>query len=172
MRAGWNRCPEIRRDLWQTAGVPYFFDGNNLIGLTAAQARVDRETRRDFLKLLSGFATTRGGQYTVFFDGDDPDRSVPPRGVKVRYSAPLSADEAILRWLEGQQRPDEFIVVTNDAGLRSRSGNLGARTMDWAEFTAAMGKGPPARMRRGRREDPVDVKDWARYFGIDDDLLD
>jgi len=77
------------------------FDGNNLIGQSADAARKDRNTRRAFLSRLSSYVTLRGGRFLVFFDGDDPDRSMPPRGIQLRYSAPESTDDAIVRLLSG-----------------------------------------------------------------------
>jgi predicted RNA-binding protein with PIN domain len=151
--------------------MPYWLDGNNLIGQTAARARNDKETRRAFLKLLSGYAAQRGGLFTVFFDGDDPDRSIPPSGVQVRYSAPLSTDDALLQRLCGLQHPGEVIVVTNDSELRSRCRNAGAQVLDWGEFNSVIRKG---RFRKNstERNDPVDVDEWARFFGLDDDSLE
>jgi predicted RNA-binding protein with PIN domain len=149
--------------------VPYWFDGNNLIGQTAAQARGDKETRRAFLKQLSNYAAGRGGRFLVFFDGDDPDCSMPPRGVQVRFSAPLSTDDAILHRLGGMQNPADVIVVTNDADLHSRCRNSGARTMDWAEFSSVMRRASSVLRRRSEKEDPVKVDEWIRYFGLDED---
>ena len=152
--------------------MPYWFDGNNLIGKTVAQAKIDREIRRAFLRLLSDNATARGGRLLVFFDGDNPDRSMPPRGVQVRYSAPLSADDAILQGLTGIQNPGEVIVVTNDSGLRTRCRNAGAKTMNWGEFTSVREKPGAVPQRLVNSEDPVNVDEWARYFGFDDDSLE
>ena len=81
--------------------MPYWFDGNNLIGQSAAAAKSDAGVRRAFLSTLSSLHRSGGGRFLVYFDGDDPDRSAAPPGVAVRYSAPVSADEAILRRLTG-----------------------------------------------------------------------
>ena len=115
--------------------MPYWLDGNNLIGQPARKAQKDPQTRAEFLLLLSNLACSRGGRFLVFFDGDDPDRRMPPRGVQVRYSAPMSADEAILGRLRELQTPSEVIVVSNDSELRARCQNAGAKTLTWGEFT-------------------------------------
>ncbi|MBZ5498318.1 MAG: NYN domain-containing protein [Acidobacteriia bacterium] len=151
--------------------MPYWLDGNNLIGQSAAAARQDPKTRKSFLALLSSFAATRGGRFTVFFDGDDPDRAAPPRGVRVRYSAPLSTDNAILRQAEGAQAPVEVIVVTNDRGLAARCRSAGVKTMDWRQFTDRMTAGPRASGKAAPKEEKVDLEEWARYFGLDPDTL-
>ncbi len=154
--------------------MPYWFDGNNLIGQTTTQARGDRETRRAFLRCLGDYAAARGGRFMVFFDGDDPDREIPPRGVRIRFSAPLSADDAILNGLAGAQNAAETIVVTNDSELRRRCRDAGARTMDWKQFRSVMQKATvaPRGHAKIKKDDPVDIDEWARYLGLDEDSLD
>ena len=147
------------------AYMPYWFDGNNLIGQSARRAQTDPEARNGFLALLSGYCRARGGRFTVFFDGDDPGGRVPPRGVQVCYSAPTSADDAILRRLEGTITQSEVIVVTNDLSLRARCRDAGAQVMNWEDFLSRM----RIRSRAGRPDqgkgDAIDLDDWIRYFG-------
>jgi len=146
--------------------MPYFIDGNNLIGLSAARARDNTATRRAFLSLLSRYASSRGGKLTVYFDGDDPDRMVPPKGVQVRFSAPFSSDDAILRDVSGARVAAEIIVVTNDRSLRSRCRSLGAQALDWGEFSRRMERSAGAAAPE-RKADAVDVEEWSKYFGLD-----
>ena len=149
--------------------MPYLFDGNNLIGLSAERARTDRQTRRGFLSALSGYVRTRGGRFTVIYDGDDPDRSIPPPGVQVHYSAPLSADEAIIRRLQEVRTPAEVIVVTNDRSLQAACRTAGARVLDWKGFLSRMKPRVQERKHIPNQEDNVDMEEWLRYFGIDED---
>jgi predicted RNA-binding protein with PIN domain len=148
--------------------MPYWFDGNNLIGKSAAELKSDFSLRRAFLQQLAAFHRQRGGHFLVFFDGDDPDRAVPPQGVQVRYSAPESTDDVMLRRLRDSRRPAEIIVVTNDRELRTRCRNAGAKVMIWDEFMSAMKRPAPARASAEKSE-AVDVDDWMRYFGLDKD---
>jgi len=151
--------------------MPYWFDGNNLTGQSAAAAEEDRTPRREFLQRLSRYVRSGGGRFLVYFDGDDPDRGIPPRGIRIRFSAPDSADDAIFRGLSGSSSPHEIIVVTNDRKLTGRCHDAGARTMTWGEFTKkrrAPFKGP-----RGRGgDDRVDVGEWVKFFGLDPSDLD
>ena len=144
--------------------MPYWFDGNSLVGRSAARLRSDRRTRQGFLEMLAGLHAARGGAFEVFFDGDDPDRARPPRGVRIRYCAPFSADDFIVQRLAEIRTPAEVTVVTNDRDLAHRCRDAGARTADWSGFTGKI------RFRRdaGGKEEPVDVEDWARFLGIDD----
>jgi hypothetical protein len=148
--------------------MPYWFDANSLVGRSAAGLRQDRHMRREFLEMLSRLHASRGGAFEVFFDGDAPDRTKPPRGVRVRYSAPLSADDFLVRRLGEIRTPGEVTVVTNDHALASACRNAGARTVDWAGFSGRV------RYRREvpGKDKPVDVEDWAKYFGLEDDNLE
>jgi hypothetical protein len=147
--------------------MPYWFDGNNLIGQSAAMARQDRTTRKSFLALLGEHALARGGRFVVFFDGDDHDRSMPPRGVRVRYSAPLSADDAILRDVQGASARSEIIIVTNDHCLASSCRGLGVKTMDWRQFSAKMASSSGKPAKTVPKEEKIDLEDWSHYFGLD-----
>lgn len=151
--------------------MPYWFDGNNLIGQSAAAARQDPKTRKSFLALLSNYATTGGGRFLVFFDGDDSERAAPPRGVRIRYSAPLSTDDAILQAAEGSTSPAEVIVVTNDRGLAARCRGTGAKAIDWREFTGKMAARSHRAPESSSKEEKIDVKEWSQYFGLDPDKL-
>jgi predicted RNA-binding protein with PIN domain len=147
--------------------MPYWFDGNNLIGQSAAAAKVNPGIRRAFLSTLSSYHALRGGKFTIYFDGDDPGGSPSPPGVGIRFSAPLSTDEAILRRLKEIQHPAEVIVVTNDRELMSRCRNAGAATIGWSEFESKMKTGSSRGRRKTEPQDPIDVEDWIRYFGLD-----
>ena len=147
--------------------MPYWFDGNNLIGLSAAAAKADAGVRKAFLSTLSSLHRSGGGRFLVYFDGDDPDRTTLPPGVSVRYSAPISTDEAIVRRIREIQRPGEVIVVTNDRALMTQCRNEGAKAMTWQEFSTKMQARPPRAPARSNREKPVDVDEWIEYFGLD-----
>ncbi len=151
--------------------MPYFFDGNNLIGLSAERARSDRQTRLAFLELLSRLSSSRGGKFVIYFDGDDPGGAMPPKGVRVRFSAPLPSDDAIIRDIEGARVPSEIIVVTNDRRLAARCRDAGSRAMGWSEFTKRMEKHVRPLSRRRQREEKIDIEDWSEFFGIDPDSL-
>ena len=147
--------------------MPYWFDGNNLIGQSTAMAKADSQARRAFLSALHSYHRSGGGRFLVYFDGDDPERSTAPPGVSVRYSAPLSTDDAILQRLRESTRPSEIIVVTNDLDLKSRCRNEGAAVMAWQEFANKM---KPRRSQNKRVNEPerIDVDEWMRFFGLDE----
>jgi len=147
--------------------MPYLFDGNNLIGKSSTESGRNPQIQRAFLSNLSGYKKSGGGRFLVYFDGDDADRSIPPPGIRIRFSSPLSADDAIIQRLREIRRPSEVIVVTNDRNLQSRCRNAGAKIMDWKQFLSAM-KSRNVRKSPVRKtnETEVDVEDWMEYFGL------
>lgn len=147
--------------------MPYWFDGNNLTGQSAAAARADPRVRREFLSALCACHRSGGGRFLVYFDGDSAGSGAPPPGVPVRYSAPLSTDDAILKRLREVRNPSEVVVVTNDRELTSRCRNAGAGTLNWREFDARMRSRSARRAPRVVPQDTVDVDDWLHYFGMD-----
>jgi len=148
--------------------MPYWFDGNNLMGQSAAAAREDARMRRAFLSALSSYQRSGGGRFLVYFDGDVAHSSAAPPGIIVRYSAPESTDTTILRRLREIRHPSEVIVVTNDRDLAVRCRDAGAATVDWRTFTMKMQSRPQSRPRKQTAsQDPVDVEYWMRYFGLD-----
>lgn len=152
-----------------SAEMPYWFDGNNLIGLSAASLKKDAQTRRAFLSALSSYHRSGGGRFLVYFDGDDPNPSTAPPGVAVRYSAPESTDAAILRRLQEIRHPAEVTIVTNDRELLIRCRNTGAAVMEWRQFIARMQSrpAPPQPRKAVAQEERVDVEEWLHYFGLD-----
>ncbi len=154
--------------------MPYWMDGNNLIGQPVEMSREDRRTRVAFLQTLGRFRRERGGRFTVFFDGEDPEGSASPPGVQVRYCAPRSADDEILYRLAGARTPSEVTVVTNDRALAARARSAGARLLTWQQFVSAMQRSPgaPARRAEPPGEKQIDVDEWSKYFGLDPGALD
>jgi predicted RNA-binding protein with PIN domain len=148
--------------------MPYWFDGNNLIGQSALAAVADSQPRRAFLSALSNYHRSGGGRFLVYFDGSDPNRSAAPPGVEVRYSAPESTDGAIVRRLQEIPHPSQIIVVTNDRNLLTRCRNAGASTLNWHQFASKMqSRFAQSHASHSNPDQQVDVEDWMRYFGFD-----
>jgi predicted RNA-binding protein with PIN domain len=147
--------------------MPYWFDGNNLIGQSAAAAKTDARTRKAFLSALHAYHRAGGGKFHVYFDGDDRDRSASPPGVSIRYSAPVSADEAMLQRLREINNPSEVIIVTNDRELATRCRHAGAAVLTWNEFTIRMQSRRVPQKNRNDHPERVDIDEWMRYFGLE-----
>lgn len=124
------------------------------------------QARQAFLSTLNRYRKSGGGRFLIYFDGDDSNRTMPPPGIRVRYSAPFSADDAIIGRLKEIRRPGEVIVVTNDHGLRTRCRNAGAKCLTWQEFSSKMQSRKKRSSGLKDNEPPVDINDWMDYFGV------
>ncbi|HYK41935.1 MAG TPA: NYN domain-containing protein, partial [Thermoanaerobaculia bacterium] len=116
--------------------MPYFLDGNNLIGIERRTARPGEEDRAALLSELS--ARLRGNRSTVrvFFDGEGRAATLGNLSVS---GAGGSADEAILRDVERASDPRQVTVVTADRELARRCRELGAKTLAPSDFWSRFG---------------------------------
>ncbi|MFN2442757.1 MAG: NYN domain-containing protein [Thermoanaerobaculia bacterium] len=132
-------------------------DGSNLLGAL----RLDREgdgPKRELLKLLASYGRSRRRRILCFFDGPRPSAFAAQLGhVTARFSAPRSADDAIVEEVEKLGK-EPFEVVTGDRALASRCRRRNVSILDSASFardlerTAEEGEGSP----------PAD--EWEAYF--------
>jgi predicted RNA-binding protein with PIN domain len=141
--------------------MPYFLDGNNLIGRARKRSHASEEDRAALVSEVAERLRRTKARAVLFFDGEGERNSVLG-SLSVRTSAGSSADDAIVREIERARAPGEIVVVSADRGLARRVRDLGAKTLGPEEFWSRVGvsKGPEAR-GSGER---VDVEEWMRYF--------
>lgn len=138
--------------------MPYYLDGNNLIGLARRTARPGEDDRAALLSELSARLRGNRSSVRVFFDGEGRAASL---GSLTVSGAGGSADEAILREVGRSGDPRQITVVTADRELARRSRDLGAKTMAPADFWSRFGDAAaPEQARPGK----VDVDEWLDYF--------
>ena len=142
--------------------VPYFLDGNNLIGRERGTALPSEEDRQALVAELAGRLRRTKATAVLFFDGPGERRSCLGK-LSIRQAGRTSADEAILAEIGRSLAPREIVVVTADRGLVSKARDLGASTLSPKEFWSRFGVSE----RTQAREEPgrVDVDEWMRYFG-------
>lgn len=141
--------------------MPYFLDGNNLIGRARSRSRPSEEDRTALLcELCDRLRRTRASA-TVFFDGAAPVGATALGRLSIRSSGRASADEVILREISRSPRPGEITLVTADVALSRRAREAGARTLSPEEFWRRFGTGPD---RAIQTPEAVDVEEWMRYF--------
>jgi hypothetical protein len=136
--------------------MPYYLDGNNLIGLARRTARPGEDDRHALLSELSGRLRSTRATVRVFFDGEGRAASFGSLSVSGTGG---SADEAILRELGRASDSRQVTVVTADRELARRAREAGAKTMSPGDFWKTMA--PPA---DARTETKVDVDEWLDYF--------
>lgn len=141
--------------------MPYFLDGNNLIGLARKTDRPAEEDRSALLAELSERLRSTRSSVRVFFDGG-ADRGVSLGNLTVHRSAG-SADDAILRELVAAKDPAQVTVVTADRDLSRRVRDAGGKTMAPPDFWNRFGK-PDSVRSRAPDEGRVNVDEWLDYF--------
>jgi len=129
--------------------MTYVVDGHNLIGALPDIDLADPGDELELLERLRAYRAKHGGRpMIVFFDsGILPARlpvpSVP--GLRVCFSAPgQPADDAIVAFLRGRARPDQYAVVTNDQELAGRVRAVGANVLSANALAAQLRRQPKA----------------------------
>jgi hypothetical protein len=137
--------------------VPYFLDGNNLIGLARRTPRPGEEDRAALLAEVSSRLRTTRASVRIFFDGKGRGLSL---GNLTVGASSGSADEAILRELTASKDPGQVTVVTADRDLARRVRDGGGKTMSPPDFWSRFGAVRESRPSPER----VDVDEWLDYF--------
>jgi hypothetical protein len=141
--------------------MPYFLDGNNLIGRARRTARPSEEDQAALISEVSDRLRRTKARALLFFDGAGA-RNSSMGNLTIRPCPGGNADDAIVREIERTRAPQEIVVVTDDRELSRRSRDLGAKSLSCAEFWRRVGSSGVA--AEEDREQPVDVEQWTRYF--------
>ncbi len=142
--------------------MPVVIDGNNLLHSLPGRGCGRDEVRRQVLEAVRGESL----QLTVVFDGPPPagapDTELLGR-VTVRYSGAHSADDLILALIPAGVRASQWVVVTDDRGLRERVQRRGGTVRSLAAWR---GRRPPRRplLEAERRLSPRELAEWEAYF--------
>jgi hypothetical protein len=143
--------------------MPVVIDGNNLLHNLPGRARSRRDVRRQALDAVR----REGLSITVVFDGPPPQGSpaIEHLGrVTVRYSGPASADDVILKLIPDGGAAAQWVVVTDDRGLRESARQRGASVRSLADWTSR--RRPPPQPRDGResRLSSREIAEWEAFF--------
>ena len=141
--------------------MPYFLDGNNLIGHTLGSSRPSEDDRRSLIAEVGDRLRQTRAKALLFFDGPG-EKKTSLGNLSIRECGAGGADDAILREIGRSAAPQEIIVVTADRDLVRRVRDSRAKALSPADFWSRFGasKGPPPRDPVGK----VDVDEWTRYF--------
>jgi predicted RNA-binding protein with PIN domain len=140
--------------------MPYFLDGNNLIGRARRTSRPTEADRAALVQEVAERLRRSKASAVLFFDGAG-ERNSMLGSLSIR-AAGGSADEAILRQIERARAPGEVVVVTADRDLSRRARDLGAKATSPDEFWRRVGAG--GGQAQNQKESAIDVEDWMKYF--------
>jgi predicted RNA-binding protein with PIN domain len=154
-------------------------DGYNVL-LTTGRGAGEAD-RQALAREAAAYRADRGIDVLIVFDsrarspggggsGGEGGRTQALPGVSIEF-APGDADTAILEIVRRSRTPGDLRVVTSDRRLAAAARDLGARTIDVAEF----GRGNAAKRRqKGSRKPSLahapalprkEVEEWLRVFG-------
>lgn len=139
--------------------MPYFLDGNNLIGIARKTKRPGEDDRSALLSELAARLRSNRSSVRVFFDGEG--RAAAFGSLTVSGTGG-SADESILRELARVGDPRQVTVVTADRDLAQRVRHAGGKTMHPSDFWNTLARTPEAPDRQSAGK--VDVDEWLDYF--------
>ena len=150
--------------------MPYLVDGNNLahaLGLSH-DGLADRQA---CARMISDFCRSKGARATIVFDGaavSGPGAPATSSRAKVVFSGARSADETILRLVEGSEAPRDFTVVTSDKSLGDKARHRGAtveRTHEFARRLVRPARNPAERAYKpAAKESAAEIDAWLAVF--------
>jgi hypothetical protein len=144
--------------------MPYFLDGNNLIGHALGASRPSEGDRQSLIAEVAARLRQNRATAVVFFDGPGVKRSFLG-SLSIRECGEGGADEAILDQIGQAHAPREITLVTADRELARRARDSGARTLSPADFWRGFGTAQPR--EPGGPGGKVDVNEWLEWFGDD-----
>ncbi len=141
--------------------MPYFLDGNNLIGHALGASRPSEENRQSLVAEVADRLRRTRATAVLFFDGPGGKRT-SLGSLSIRECGGAGADDAILREIGRSSAPREIVVVTADRELARRARDCGAKAFSPGDFWSRFGasKAPD----RGEAGGKVDVDAWLQYF--------
>jgi len=159
-------------------------DGNNLLHAMHAHAPLPAVGRETLVRVVERWARRGTDDVTIVFDGGAPRGGLAMQmassRLKVRFSAPATADDIIVALIARATDPSALRVVTGDKAVRLEAGYRRCQRTDAAAFVAelfhepiscAPGPGNPTRTGEGEKPGPMnqdETKRWLAEFGLDE----
>ena len=158
-------------------------DGNNLLHTLREHAPIAAVGRETMVRLIERWRKTSGCEVTLIFDGPAPQgglhKQLSPEGLRVRFSAPATADDLIVAVIRDEKDPTRLRVVTSDKAIRHAAGYRKCRCTDSVSFISELF--PAERASHATRQlpgekpaevQPDDAEQWKQAFGDDDEPFD
>jgi len=149
--------------------LPYFLDGNNLVGAARGTARPSEDDRAALAREICDRLRRTRASAVLFFDGPSPGGASSLGTLAIRYSGAEPADDRILAEIGRARSAREIVVVTADRGLARRAKEAGARALAPDEFWRSFGAAAAAPAAKDAPVNAADVAEWLRYFGDEKD---
>ncbi len=161
-------------------------DGNNLLYAMHAHAPVPTVGRETLVKIIEQWALSGNDDVTLVFDGGVPRgglaQQMASSRITVRFSAPETADDVIVRMVSAAPHPASIRVVTGDKAIRRearyrRCGDTDAVSFVRELYPDPRASAPPSGKspaEKPRNVSPQETQEWLETFGLsgDDDTFD
>jgi predicted RNA-binding protein with PIN domain len=155
-------------------------DGNNLLYAMHAHAPIPHVGRETMVKIIERWARQGDDDVTLVFDGPVPReglaRQMTSPRINVRFSAPDTADDVIVRMIHQVANPDNVRAISSDTAILHEARRKRCRYLDAVAFIQELF--PPAGRPRPRTQgsaekpdevSPEEAEDWLEEFGLDDE---
>jgi len=156
-------------------------DGNNLLFVMHEHAPMPSVGRETMVRVIERWAHARDAMITLVFDGPVPARGMADqmasRRLRVRFSAPKSADDVIVEMLHRARHAEPIRVVSNDTAIRHEAKALRLGRTTATEFVAELfgrqrpndASAPANSTDSGKPENlsEDEIKRWMSEFGIE-----
>lgn len=113
-------------------------------------------------------------QVVLIFDGPPPEGSPVTEHLgrlTVQYSGTATADDVIVGMVPGGRSASQWVVVTNDLGLRDRARAKGAGVRTLAEWRGRRRPRKPRSFYESKLSSH-DIADWEEYFSSESERED
>lgn len=149
--------------------MPFFVDGNNLLGHLLGGPGASEEERRAVQSKIASRVRSGRSCVVLFFDGEPEagKREGWMGALTVRYAGNRSADDAIVEAVERSKARRDCHVVTDDRGLAERARSRGARSLSVSDFWGRLDGEAPA-PADGKA---VNVEEWISFFSDEKNRL-
>lgn len=155
-------------------------DGNNLLYAMPAHAPLPSIGRETLVRIIDRWARQGDDAVTLVFDGPVPDGSLSKQmssdRIAVLFSAPVTADDVIVRLIHDAKHPTDLRVISSDNAILHEARGRKCRNGDCPSFiqelftpqgephppTSTPGEKPPGVTRQ-------EAKQWLDEFGFGDD---
>ncbi|MGB0717352.1 MAG: NYN domain-containing protein [Phycisphaerae bacterium] len=159
-------------------------DGNNLLHAMFQHAVIRSITRVSMVREIQQWTRRSKQEVTIVFDGPRPsggfDKPNTTGRIDIRFAAPHSADDVIVRMIHAAPHPDQLAVVSSDTAIAYEARRRRCQSMKCEEFIRdAFPESPPRRPQRDQSQsshpdakiDPEsageDSEFWLREFGYE-----
>ncbi|MBI4717127.1 MAG: NYN domain-containing protein [Planctomycetes bacterium] len=154
-------------------------DGNNLLFAMHEHAPLPNIGRDTLVRTVERWARQGADDVTLVFDGPEPRGGLAaqlasPR-IRVRFSAPQTADDVIVSYIQRARDAGTVRVISSDSALRHEAHRRRCRHTDSAAFVAELFARPGTVASPGGPDEKPgepttdESQEWLRAFGVEGD---